>query len=266
MNVKSFCFLILFLAFTGITGTAQQKAPLTDGEVRLELHKKHQELYKSSALKDAHWQHLGPTNISGRVTDVEAVRPRGESYTIYAALCSGGVWKTVNEGLTWEPIFENEVTASVGDIAVDPGNPEKVWVGTGEANILRSSYAGSGIYLTRDGGENWKNMGLASTNTIARIVINPANTDVLYVAATGNEWTANKERGVYKTINGGETWEKVLYVDKNTGANDIVMDPGNPNILYASTWERVRPKWSDPRAEKEYTGTGIWKSVDGGKK
>ncbi|MCK4746639.1 MAG: hypothetical protein KAT15_06380, partial [Bacteroidales bacterium] len=239
MNVKSFCFLILFLAFTGIAGTAQQKSPLTDGEVRLELHKKHQELYKSSAMKDAHWQHLGPTNISGRVTDVEAVRPRGESYTIYAALCSGGVWKTLNEGLTWDPIFENEVTVSIGDIAVDPGNPDKLWVGTGEANILRRSYAGSGIYLTRDGGESWENMGLAGTNTIARIVIDPGNTDVLYVAATGNEWTANKERGVYKTINGGETWEKVLYIDKNTGANDIVMDPGDPNILYASTWERV---------------------------
>ncbi len=266
MHLKTFCFLILFPGIAVIPGMAQQKSPLTDGEIRLGLHKKHQELYKSSTLKDAHWQHLGPTNISGRATDVEAVRPRGESYTIYAGICSGGVWKTVNEGLTWEPIFEDEVTSGVGDIAVDPGDPDKVWVGTGEANILRSSMAGSGIYLTRDGGESWENMGLASTNTIARIVIDPTNTDVLYVAATGNEWTANKERGVYKTINGGVTWEKVLYIDESTGANDIVMDPADPNILYASTWQRVRPKWSDPRAEKEYNGTGIWKSVDGGNK
>ena len=265
MHVKSIGLLILILAFTSLTGKAQQKSPVTDGEARLELYKKQQDLYKSSPLKDAHWQNLGPTNISGRATDIEAVRPRGKNYTIYAGICSGGVWKTVNEGVSWEPIFEHESTAGVGDIAVDPNDPDKVWVGTGEANILRSSFAGNGIYLTRDGGKTWKNMGLANTFTIARIVIDPTNTDVVYVAATGHEWTSNKERGLFKTVDGGKTWEKVLYINDETGVNDIVMDPTNPNILYACSWQRVRTKWSDPHAEKDYTGSGVWKTVDGGK-
>jgi photosystem II stability/assembly factor-like uncharacterized protein len=243
---------------------AQTRLPITDGGTRLNLYEDHQNLHTNSSFKDLHWQFLGPTNISGRCTDVEAVRPKGKSYTIYVAVSSGGVWKTVNEGVTWEPIFENAVTTDIGDIALDPGNPDKLWVGTGEANIFRSSMAGAGIYLTRDGGDSWEHMGLVNTNTIARIIIDPTNTDVVYVAASGHEWTDNKERGVYKTVDGGKTWEKILYINDRTGAIDLVMDPGDPNTIYAATWQRIRKKWHDPRSEKGYSGSGIWKSTDGG--
>ena len=242
MKIK-FYFLSAVLIMQIVNLKAQQKSSIADGETRLELYKQHKTLLEESSQKDAHWQFLGPTNVSGRCTDVEAVRPRGESYTIYVAVSSGGVWKTVNEGVSWEPIFEDAVTTDIGDIAVDPDNPDKLWVGTGEANIFRSSMAGAGVYLTLDGGENWEHMGLENTNTIARIVIDPTDTDVLYVAASGHEWTDNKERGVYKTSDGGKTWENVLFVNERTGAIDLVMDPRDPNVIYAATWQRIRKKW-----------------------
>ena len=187
MKLKSIQLISFFLIFFVIPLGAQKKQAVTDGQARLKLYEQHQAMLESSSLKEAHWQFIGPTNISGRCTDVEAVRPRGQSYTIYVAVSSGGVWKTVNEGVTWEPIFEDAVTTDIGDLAIDPGDPDKLWVGTGEANIFRSSMAGAGIYLTTDGGETWEHMGLENTNTIARIVIDPRNTDVIYVAATGHE-------------------------------------------------------------------------------
>ncbi len=245
--------------------TMAQKSPIMDGKQRLEQFKKHQAIKASSEFKDLHWQFLGPQNTSGRATDVAVVQPKGKNYTLYVATASGGVWKTTNEGLSWEPIFENEVTTSIGDIELDPKNQDIIWVGTGEANIFRSSHAGCGIYKSTDAGKTWKNMGLENTNTIARIVINPKNTDIIYVAAGGNEWTANPDRGVYKTTNGGKSWEKVLHVDEMTAANDLVMDPKDPNTLYASTWQRIRNKWNDPRAETDYTNSGIWKTTNGGK-
>ncbi len=245
--------------------TMAQKSPIMDGKDRLEQFNKHQALLASSEFKDLHWQFLGPKNTSGRTTDVAVVYPKGKNYTMYVATASGGVWKTVNEGISWEPIFENEVTTSIGDIELDPKNQDVVWVGTGEANIFRSSHAGCGIYKSTDAGKTWKNMGLENTNTIARIVINPKNTDIIYVAAGGNEWTTNPDRGVYKTTNGGKSWEKVLYVDELTAANDLVMDPKDPNTLYATTWQRIRQKWNDPRTEPDYTNSGIWKTTNGGK-
>jgi len=146
-------FSLVFLAI--ILTNAQQKSPVTEGQTRLMLYRQHLNMLASSSLKDLHWQYLGPTNISGRCTDVEAVRPRGKSYTIYVAVSSGGVWKTVNEGVSWEPVFEQAVTTDIGDIALDPTDPDVLWVGTGEANIFRSSMAGCGLYKTTDGGESW---------------------------------------------------------------------------------------------------------------
>lgn len=259
-----FTTLMVITIWLGQT-TVAQKAPINDGKIRLEQFKKHQALLASSEFKDLPWQFLGPQNTSGRVTDVAVVYPKGKNYTMYVATASGGVWKTVNEGISWEPIFENEVTTSIGDIELDPKNQDVVWVGTGEANIFRSSHAGCGIYKSSDAGKTWTNMGLENTNTIARIVINPKNTDIIYVAAGGNEWTTNEDRGVYKTTNGGKSWDKVLYVDELTGANDIVMDPKDPNTLYATTWQRIREKWNDPRAEADYINSGIWKTTNGGK-
>ena len=245
---------------------AQSFKPLTDGSSRLQAFQQYLDMKASSSFKDLQWQFTGPTNISIRCTDVEVVAPKGKNYIMYAATASGGVWKTTNEGTTWEPIFENLATASIGDIALDPSNHEVLWVGTGEANIFRSSQAGAGIYRTSDGGKSWEHLGLENTLTIARIIVHPDNSEMVYVAASGNEWTPNRERGVYKTTNGGKSWEKILYIDELTGAIDLVMHPENPGILYAATWQRIRKKWNDPRNEAGYNGSGIWKTTDGGKK
>jgi len=242
----------------------QKRIQSTDPALRMEWFDQHVEMKKSSKFKDLKWQFIGPTNVSGRCTDIAVITPKGENYTIYVGAASGGVWKTENEGTTWEPIFDQGPSTSIGDLAVAPSNPEIIWVGTGEANIFRSSQVGSGIYKSIDGGKTWKHIGLADTLTIARIVIHPENPDVVYVAASGHEWTDNEERGVFKTTDGGKTWGKVLYIDMKTGAIDLVMDSKDCNTLYAATWERVRNKWNDPRAEPSYSGSGIYKTKDGG--
>ena len=237
----------------------------TKPELRLEGFEAYKALRAGSKLKDLEWRFLGPTNVSGRVTDVAVVAPKGRNYTIYVASASGGVWKTANEGTTWTPVFEGEATAAVGDIALAPSDPNVVWVGTGEHNIFRSSQAGLGVYKSTDGGATWAHMGLADTNTVSRIVVHPADPDVVYVAAGGHEWTRNAERGVFKTADGGKTWEKVLYVNDETGAYDLVMDPRSSDTLYAAMWQRTRRKWNDPRTEAHHTGSGIFKTTDGGK-
>jgi len=242
-----------------------QRVHSTDPALRMKWFSQHVEMKKNTPFKDLKWQHLGPKNVSGRCTDIAVVTPKGKSYTIYVATASGGVWKTENEGTTWEPIFDQEASTSIGDVTIAPSNNDIVWIGTGEPNIFRSSMAGSGVYKSTDTGKTWQHMGLAGTHTIARIVIHPENPDVVYVAASGHEWTNNKERGVYKTVDGGKSWEKILYVDEETGANDLVMDPSDSNTLYTSTWQRTRKKWNDPRNESVYKGSGIYRTADGGK-
>ena len=237
----------------------------TSPELRLKGFEDYQALRAASKFKDLKWQFLGPTNISGRVTDVAVVAPKGRNYTIYAASASGGVWKTENEGTTWTPVFENMATAAIGDIALAPSDPNIVWVGTGEHNIFRSSQAGIGVFKSIDGGKTWANMGLSDTNTIARIVVHPTSPDTVYVAAGGHEWTKNADRGVYKTVDGGRTWDKVLFVNDETGAYDLVMDPRSSDTLYAATWQRTRKKWNDPRNDASSVGSGIFKTTDGGK-
>jgi photosystem II stability/assembly factor-like uncharacterized protein len=162
-------------------------------------------------------------------------------------------------------VFENYASTSIGDIAVAPSNPDIVWVGTGEANLFRASMAGVGVYKSTDGGRIFTHTGLTDTQTIARIVVHPANPEVVYVAASGHEWTDNEMRGVFKTADGGRTWQKVFYRSARTGAIDLVMDPSDPNTLYAAMWQRVRRKWSDPRTEPGYTEGGVWKTTDAGK-
>lgn len=268
-KVKAFqlcCKLLIIIVFAIVPNLqAQQPSPVTDGKARLDLFQKHLDLKDKSELKDLVWQFIGPKNTSGRCTDVAVVSPKGKNYTVYAATASGGVWKTENEGTTWIPVFEQQASTTIGDIALDPNDPNILWVGTGEANIFRSSMAGSGIYKTEDGGKTWKLMGLENTLTIARIVVDPNNSQIIYVAASGHEWTKNKERGVYKSNDGGQNWEKILYIDDLTGAIDLVMDPSDSQVLYASTWERIRKLWNDPRVEKGYSNSGIHKSTDGGK-
>ena len=222
-------------------------ALVEDGAVRLAGFQQHQTMAQASAFKGVKWQFLGPKNVSGRCTDVAVVAPRGKSYTMYVATASGGLWKTDNEATTWQPVFQEGPATTIGDVAVAPSNPAIVWLGTGEANIYRSSQAGIGAYKSSDGGKTWTHVGLADTHTIGRIVIHPANPDVVYVAASGHEWTANAERGVFKTTDGGRSWQRVLGVNDQTGAIDLVMDPADADTLYAATWQRTRLKWNDPR-------------------
>ena len=224
----------------------------------------HRAMVEASAWKELTWQFLGPTNISGRITDVAVCTPRGETYTLYAAAASGGLWKSTNEGVRWEPVFEHGPTTSVGDVTIAPSNQEIVWLGLGEANIFRSSMAGAGVYRSLDGGATWEHRGLPATHTIPRIVIHPTNPERVWVAASGHEWRDNEERGLYRTDDGGATWEKVFEVDEKTGVIDLVLDPSRPEILYLATWQRVRKLGHDPRNEEDYSGSGIWKSVDGG--
>jgi photosystem II stability/assembly factor-like uncharacterized protein len=240
--------------------SAQQTPP----DQRMAWYEDHLAMEEQSQFRNLAWQFIGPTNTSGRMTDVAVVSPKGQNYTIYVAGASGGVWRTTNEGVTWEPVFEHGPSTSIGDVTIDPSDPETVWIGTGEANIFRSSMAGAGVFKSTDGGESWDHMGLAGTHTVARIVVNPTDSDVVYVAASGHEWTDNEDRGVYRTTDGGGTWQKVLYIDPSTGIIDLVMDPSDPNTLYAASWQRVREKWNDPRNEPGYSGSGIHKSTDGG--
>ena len=236
----------------------------TDPKDRLAWYEKHVAMKESSKFKDLKWQFVGPTNISGRVTDVAVPTPRGKSYSIYVATASGGVWKTDNEGTTWTPVFEHGISTSIGDVTVAPSDENTVWIGLGEANVFRSSMAGAGVYKSTDAGATWTHMGLPGTHTIPRIVVHPTNPDIVYVASSGHEWTYDENRGVYKTTDGGKTWKKVLYRDDQTGAIDLVMDPSDPNTLYAATWQRIRKRWNDPRNEPHYSGSGIYKTTDAG--
>jgi photosystem II stability/assembly factor-like uncharacterized protein len=249
----------------GFQGKKVARVQSTDPTLRLKGFEQYQEMKKSSTFKDLKWQFVGPTNVGGRCIDIAVVAPKGKNYTIYIASASGGLWKTDNEGTTWEPVFDQAPSTTIGDVTVAPSDPNIVWVGTGEANIFRSSQAGCGVYKSTDAGKTWQHMGLTDTYTVPRIVIHPKNPDIVYVAASGHEWTMNPERGVFKTTDGGKTWQKVLFVNNETGAIDLVMDPNDNETLYAATWQRIRNKWNDPRNKPDYTGSGIYKTTDGGR-
>ncbi len=246
------------------SAAGQQATGPTPPEARFAAHDEHVRMAEASLFKGLRWQFLGPTNVSGRMTDVAVVTPRGQSYTMFVAGASGGVWRSRNEGVSWEPVFEHGVSTSIGDVTIAPSDQNIVWIGTGEANIFRSSMAGAGVYKSIDGGDTWEHMGLAATNTVPRIVVHPTNPDIVYAAASGREWTDSPERGVYKTTDGGATWELVLFINDRTGAIDLAVDPGDPDTLYVSTWERVRKKWNDPRNTPDTDGSGVWKSTDAG--
>ncbi len=236
------------------------KQPVFDSKTRLEWHATHLKMRDESPSAELKWQHIGPMQMSGRVTDI--AKSLDGSFTFYVATASGGVWRTRNEGTDWEPIFDDAPSASTGAIAVDPDDTKTIWVGLGEANIFRSSMAGTGVYKSTDEGKNWRYMGLGETQHIARIVVHPNDSNIVYVAASGHEYTPNRERGVYKTTNGGITWDKVLYESDLAGAIDLVIDPSNPDTLYASMWHRIRRAWSDPLPGP---GGGIYKTTDAGK-
>ncbi len=241
-----------------------QAPPKADAEFLRQGYDTYTTMRKNSPYQSQAWSYLGPTNVSGRSTDI-AVADKDGRRRIYVAYATSGVWKTDDNGESWQVIWEHMPTTSIGDIAVAPANPDVVWVGTGEANIFRASMAGVGIYKSVDAGRTWRHMGLTDSQTIGRVIVHPTNPDIVYVAASGHEWTDNEMRGVFKTTNGGRTWEKVLYKSARTGAIDLAMDPRDPNTLYASMWQRIRRKWSDPRVEPGYNEGGVMKTTDGGR-
>ncbi|WP_460219480.1 glycosyl hydrolase [Psychroserpens sp. MEBiC05023] len=205
------------------------------------------------------WRSIGPSLTSGRISDI-AVNPNNP-FEYYVASSAGGVWKTINAGVEYTPIFDNEGSYSIGCITIDPNNSNVIWVGSGENNNQRSVSYGDGVYKSIDGGQTWKNMGLETSEHIGRIIVHPENSDIVYVAAIGPLWSKGGDRGLYRTSDGGQTWEAILTVDEHTGVNDVQMDPRNPDILYASTFQRRRHVFTYVGGGP---GSGMHKSTDGG--
>ena len=212
------------------------------------------ETFRGLALRN-----IGPALKSGRIADL-VIHPADESIW-YAAVASGGIWKSVNAGTTWTPVFDDQASYSIGCLATDPGNPNVIWAGTGEDVGTRHVGFGDGIYRTDDGGKTWQNMGLRNSEHIARIIVSAEDSDVVYVAAQGPLWSKGGDRGFFKTTDGGKTWTKTLGDDEWTGVTDIVVDPRDPKRIYAATWQRHRNVAA-------YMGggpkSGIYRSDDGG--
>lgn len=203
-------------------------------------------------------RHIGPATMSGRISAIDALQ--SDPRIVYVGSAGGGVWKSKNAGVTFKPVFD-KYTQSIGAVRIDQNHPDTVWVGTGEPWTRNSVSVGNGVFVSYDGGDTWKEKGLENTERISRIVLNPENSNIVYVAALGHLWNANEERGVFKSIDGGNTWKKVLYVDDNTGCSDITINPKNPNILYAGMWDFRRYPYS---FNSGGPGSGLYKSEDGG--
>jgi photosystem II stability/assembly factor-like uncharacterized protein len=206
------------------------------------------------------WRNVGPADMGGRVADITGIP--SPSKTFYVAAAAGGIWKTTNAGTTFRPIFDNERVVSMGALAIAPSDTNQVWAGTGEQNTRNSISPGGGIYKSTDGGKAWKLMGLEKTQQIGRIVVHPTNPEIVYVAALGHAWDANPERGLYKTIDGGKSWQLIKFISDKAGFIDVAMDPANPDILYASSYERLRGPWF---LKSGGPGSALWKTTDAGK-
>lgn len=210
-------------------------------------------------LKDFSWRSVGPTPMGGRIVDI-AVNPNHDHHILIAS-AAGGLWETKNNGTTWQNIFNSEGSISIGDIAIDPQTPSTIWVGTGEANNQRSSIQGDGIYKSTDGGKTWQHKGLRDSYHIGRVVVDPTDSNTVFVAVPGHLYTENEERGLYKTTDGGETWNKVLYISPGVGVIDVIVHPTNPQIVLAASYERLRRAW---HLDESGPGSAIHRSEDGG--
>jgi photosystem II stability/assembly factor-like uncharacterized protein len=216
--------------------------------------------FKMDLVQDLKPRNIGPGGMSGRVTAIDVVTENPD--VMYVGTASGGLWKSTSGGIKWDPIFDKEITASIGAVAIQQSNPSIIWVGTGEGNPRNSLNGGYGIYKSLDGGKNWISMGLEKTRHIHRIKIDPMNPNTVYVGAIGSPWGEHPERGVFKTTDGGQTWEKVLFVNNKTGVADLIMDPTNPNKLIAAMWEHKRDPWF---FNSGGSGSGLYMTHDGGK-
>ena len=210
-------------------------------------------------LDSLHFRPIGPASMSGRISDVAVYEENPAIY--YVATAHGGVWKTRNNGTTFEAQLQDQGLMSVGDVTISQSNPDLVWVGTGESNNRQSTSWGDGVYKSTDGGKTYTNMGLRTSRHIHRIAIDPRDNNIVFVAATGSLWGPGGERGVYRTLDGGKTWKQVLKGDDDTGANDIVMDPANSQIVYASMYQRRRTACC---MNGGGPGSGLFKTTDGG--
>ena len=213
----------------------------------------------TALLKDIRARHIGPGGMSGRVTAIDVNLRNTDEF--YIGTASGGLWKTTNGGTNFTPVFDDQKVAGIGALAIDPSNPDVVWAGTGEGNPRNSITGGYGLYRTLDGGRTWELMGLEETRHIHRIIVHPRNSDIIYAGAIGSPWGPHRERGVYRSTDGGETWEQILFVNEHTGVADMVMDPGNPNKMFVAMWEHHRQPWF---FESGGPGSGLYLTVDGG--
>ncbi len=213
-----------------------------------------------SSTPGAVWNFAGPENIGGRISDIE-FNPQDGSI-VYAGAATGGVFKSSNGGMTWSPVFDDQAVLPIGDLAVDPNDPRVIYAGTGEANGGHNNFPGAGMFKSTDAGATWQYAGLAATNSIGRVVIDPLNSNRVFVAAVGSYFGKDNDRGVYRSLDAGQTWQQVLFVNDSTGAIDLVLDPQNPSKLFAAVWERVRP----PEFTTHLNGpaSGIYRSLDGG--
>lgn len=222
----------------------------------------------SSTLSGLKFRSMGPALTSGRIGDI-AVNTRNTA-EYYVAVCSGGVWKTTNAGITFTPVFDGEGSYSIGCVTIDPNNPHVVWVGSGENNSQRSVSWGDGVYRSSDGGKSWTNMGLKNSEHIGKIVIDPTDSRIVYVAAQGPLWAPGGDRGLYKSTDAGKTWAKVLEISENTGVTDVVMDPRDPKLLYAASYQRRRHVWTlinggpESRVHKSTDGGATWEKIESG--
>ena len=244
--------LVIGLLLAGSTGFAQKKGAKTEPKAKTILN--------SGLLSTLKFRNIGPALISGRISDM-AVNPNNHSEYYFTA-ASGGVWKTENSGNTFTPIFDSQGSYSVGCVTIDPNNTNVVWIGTGENNNQRSVAYGDGVYKSEDGGKSWKNMGLKASEHISKVIVDPRNSNHVYVAAYGPLWSEGGDRGIYETKDGGEKWERILHISDHTGMADLIMDPTNPDVLYAAAHQRRRHVFTYIGGGEE---SGIHKSTDGGK-